>query len=557
MDVGAPPPSYLMDTTPQPFYQLDTTPDPRVIEEGLLSAPQNYYIPTNRPFLDSTPYPSDEQTTFPFDIDQEGAYRFGNEIPGHIPSLFQQGGQTPPEGRVGAVKILPMNFEFLVPQLWEQLYGQAGKILNQRTMKSGNNNTIVQECNPFPFCGTDGCSGVGLSLFVAFEIFLLVLIVSANLAIISVIRDMNRNTKNRQYKSNNVFKLSLAIADLLLGLSILPGGIQSAITALINENFDAAKSQLETWDTAVSIIFGSLAVVSTIVGIWSILLIQVDLFLRIRWPVEQHSGSLMNTNRARVIVILLWCAAIGLVLALRPLGASFALSPATMTYSPVMLPTVVNGSFVSSGHKIAIYGSLVWGLPFLLTLPLGVYLVYAIAKACQRLRRRSQASYIKRHTQESISQRTRVQKDWEAACRVLVVELVYTLTFLPIIVSHFLYWKHDPCDPNGNLLHFISTFLLVAGSFLNLFVYHLMWKDFKHRLRALFCGIKAADLKSKSFPINSNTNSAISTGISTLTNKEDYSRTISISFEIPNANNKIETKKTSKVKFQADADENV
>lgn len=507
MDIGAPPPLNLLDTTPQP-EQMGMT----------------------YPFLDTTPFP--DYTDQP--LDREDAF-FGGEIPGHVPYNIHQ-----PEGKVGAIKILPVNFEFLVPQVWEELFQQAGQIYDQRTIKGSNNETVPQECNPFPFCGSDGCNGVGLSLFVAFEIFLLVLIVAANLAIISVIRDMNKNTKNRQYKSNNVFKMSLAIADLLLGVSILPGGIQSAITALINEKFDAGKAQLETWDTAASIIFGSLAIIATVVGIWSILMIQVDLFLRIRWPVEQHSGSLMNTNRARGIVIFLWAGAVGLVFALRPLGTSFALSPATMTYSPVMLPTVENGSLVSSGSKIAIYGSVVWGVPFLLTLPLGVYLVYAIAKACQRLRRRSQASYIKRHTSESISQRSRVQKDWEAACRVLVVELVYTLTFLPILLSHFLYYKQDPCDPRGNLLHFVSTFLLVGGSFFNLFVYHLMWKDFKVRLRALFCGMAQTE---KSKPVM------------TISNKDELTRTISISFDIPTPP-KAENKRP-KVQFQAEAADNV
>ena len=142
-------------------------------------------------------------------------------------------------------------------------------------------------------------------------------------------------------------------------------------------------------------------------------------------------------------------------------------------------------TYVEEKYKIPLYASLVWGLPFLLTIPLGIYLVRAIGKACKKLTRRTQASYIKRQP-EQIEKRNRLRKDWEAALRILVVELVFVLTFAPSILAHFFYSNSDGCDPRANLAQFIAQFVLVAGSFLNLFVYHLMWKvSFKTKMNLI------------------------------------------------------------------------
>jgi len=357
---------------------------------------------------------------------------------------------------------------------------------NNQPVSTGNS------CHPFPLCGPDGCSSSGLSFFISFELLLLVLIVFSNVAIITVLRDM-ANSNKRQFRSSNVFKLSLALADLLLGLSILPAGIQAAISALIDENFDVATTQILSLGSVPGIIFGCGAVIATIVSIWSILMLQFSLFLSIRFPVEQHCGSLLTPKRAKIVTVGIWCLAVGLVICLFPLGFSFGLSPASLTYSPVLLPEAVRNmsemsiTYVEEKYKIPLYASLVWGLPFLLTIPLGIYLVRAIGKACKKLTRRTQASYIKRQP-EQIEKRNRLRKDWEAALRILVVELVFVLTFAPSILAHFFYSNSDGCDPRANLAQFIAQFVLVAGSFLNLFVYHLMWKDFKIRLTTLFCG---------------------------------------------------------------------
>jgi len=396
---------------------------------------------------------------------------------------------------------------------------QIENLLAENNLSLDQNITETCQVSPFPFCGEEGCSTFGMTIYAAIQILLLVLIVASNITIISVINDMNRNNRGRTSKSNNIFKLSLAIADLFLGLSILPGGIQQSVSALIDiESFGLDRVNfltLEKLNTIPAIIFGAGAVISTVVGIWSILLMKIDLFLRIKFPMRHHTGSLMNTNRARVTVIVTWLAACGLVAAFLPLEISFTMSPVTLTYAPAVIGE-------ANSAKILIYAAAVWGLPFLMTIPLGAYLLHTIAAARKKLHLRSQASYIKRHA-DHIERRQRNRRDWEAACRILTVELVYVFTFLPIIISHFVLYKYGQCNKWANLVNFISLYILIAGSFVNLFVYHLMWKDFQVKLRTLFCGKsqQRAEQKTQVSTINSGT----------LDNHN--STQITVTFEIP------------------------
>lgn len=534
-DGGAPPPAFLQFTTANPDYVFDTTEYPVYDTTGAPAVA----VTTDMPYWEITPNPDEIPRNFPSNLINFGG-SFGSN---RQPEIQKPVGNAvlshsgPGEGRTAAGIFINVD----IPD-WLQTYNPSDILTKLKETYKTFDPQLKQndlfngtQCHPFPFCGENGCSGIGLSLFVAFELLLLVLIVAANVAIISVIRDMNKCSKNRQYRSNNVFKLSLAIADLCLGLSILPAGIQSSISALIDQNFNVGSAQINSLGSVPAIIFGAGAVVATIVGIWSILLVQIDLFLRIKWPMEQHCGSLLTTKRARIVTILIWCLSVGVVVALWPLGFSFAIQPATLTYSPILLPNLVeNGSLVTDSadmYKIPLYACLVWGIPFLLTIPLGAYLVHAIGKACKKLRMRAQASYIKRHP-EHVQHRSRVRKDWEAACRIMIVELVYVVTFLPTIIAHIVYWKHDGCDPKANVFHFIGQFTLVVGSFVNLFIYHLMWKDFQIRMRSLFCGQSASPppYQDRRTDFNSHSNT---TAISTISEVNYPIRVISLTLDKP------------------------
>jgi len=390
-------------------------------------------------------------------------------------------------------------------------------------------------CSPFPFCDENGCSQWQLMTLIAFQLLLLLLIVISNVTIISVIFDMNKSTRNRRkgtkisifnlyvskyffkhnknnplksYRSANIFKLSLAIADLLLGLSILPPSLKTTINLLIHEDYHQklGLEQILSYGSPASIIFGAGAVIATVASIWSIFAIQVDLFLRMRWPVKQHVGGILNTNRARWFTGLIWAFAIGITFSLLGMDISFGLSQSTLSYIPLISPfdnegnlEINDGRMADNSSKFIIFTMMVWGVPFLLTLPLGVYLVILIRNASKKLALRASQSYVRRHPDVQDKKKS-LKKSWEATLRTITIEVmlikielsvsfqvIFFITFVPSILARILYAYSDGCDPLINTFSFIAAAILCIGSFANLFVYHLMWKDFQERLHTLVC----------------------------------------------------------------------
>jgi len=356
-------------------------------------------------------------------------------------------------------------------------------------------NTSDTTCMPFPFCDENGCSQWQLMTLIAFQLLLLLLIVISNVTIISVIFDMNKSTRNRSYRSANIFKLSLALADLLLGLSVLPPSLKTTINLLIHDDYyqKLGLEQILSIGTPASIIFGAGAVIATVASIWSIFAIQVDLFLRMRWPVKQHVGGILNTNRARWLTGLIWAFAIGITFSLLRMDITFGLSQSTLSFIPIINPFDSEGNLEinedrmgDNSSKFIIFTMMVWGVPFLLTLPLGVYLVVLIRGASKKLALRASQSYVRRHPDVQDKKKS-LKKSWEATLRTITVEVIFFITFVPSILARILYAYSDGCDPRINTFSFIAAAILCIGSFANLFVYHLMWKDFQERLHALVC----------------------------------------------------------------------
>ena len=84
--------------------------------------------------------------------------------------------------------------------------------------------------------------------------------------------------------------------------------------------------------------------------------------------------------------------------------------------------------------------------------------------------------------------------------------------------------NREPCSIAITCRAGVNSCFISAGSFVNLFVYHLMWKDFQVKLRSLFCG--------KSQQARSEHKTQIST-INSGTLDNHNSTQITVTFEIP------------------------
>ena len=184
-----------------------------------------------------------------------------------------------------------------------------------------------------------------------------------------------------------------------------------------------------SYGSPASIIFGAGAVIATVASIWSIFAIQVDLFVRMRWPVKQHVGSILNTNRARWLTGLIWAFAIGVTFSLLGMDISFGMSQSTLSYLPLINPFNEEGKLdlssdrmADNSNKFILFTAMVWGVPFLLTLPLGVYLVVLIRNASRKLAVRANQSYVRRHPDVQDKKKS-LKKSWEATLRTITVEV--------------------------------------------------------------------------------------------------------------------------------------
>lgn len=220
---------------------------------------------------------------------------------------------------------------------------------------------------------------------------------------------------------------------MLLGLSVLPPSLKTTINLLIHDDYyqKLGLEQILSIGSPASIIFGGGAVIATIASIWSIFAIQVDLFLRMRWPVKQHVGGILNTNRARWLTGLIWAFAIGVTFSLLGMDITFGLSQSTLSFIPLINPYNDEGALeigdnddrmADHSSKFIIFTMMVWGVPFLLTLPLGVYLVILIRNASKKLALRANQSYVRRHPDVQ-DKKKNLRKSWEATLRTITVEV--------------------------------------------------------------------------------------------------------------------------------------
>ena len=344
-------------------------------------------------------------------------------------------------------------------------------------MSVNNNN-----CYPFFACDECGCSSSKMKILVVIQVVMLFFILSANLAIIFVIYSMDKGTKNRRNRSTRIFKLSLAFADLLLGLSTLPAALEVSIGLLRGEEEYLSSSLRRVSQTSVAtpkaIILGSGCIIATISSIWSILAIQVDIFLKLRWPIKQRTGKLITTKRALIVTAFIWSFSIAITYGLLGFGFSFGLHESSLFYA-----VVVNRRFTAA--KIISFAVIVWALPFTFTIPLGVALILLIRKTVRNLARHKVGSFTNRSFDRK--KKESIRKTREATFRIIAVEVVYVATFLPCIISNAYYVSKGRCDRPANMFKIIADYIVLSGSFMNLFVYHLMWREFNLKLKSLLC----------------------------------------------------------------------
>ncbi|CBY19270.1 unnamed protein product [Oikopleura dioica] len=350
---------------------------------------------------------------------------------------------------------------------------------------------IQRDRGRFRFCDETSCQTPIMYSIAVFRIILLFMIIVCNGVALFIIKNIKRSSPSNNLSTKS-FKISKVLADLLFGLSLLLPSIYQNIkiisrdgehfqarnlTRIMEKRLDNGASRELGEKEVLEYIMGYICLVSAIAQTWSIFAIQFDLFLKIRWPLKYHVGKLMTSKRAKLLTTMIWILAIGLTGSVLQTDIIFVLNPIRRALRRKIR---VNRERY---QKVLVFVGVVIGLPLAMTIPLAVYLMFLVGIQSKKLPenvRRNSKEGKQSHFNEKQLTKTRA-----ALKRVVIIELIFILTFLPFIVSTIEEWKRDRRSL-VNKIYFLSSFLVCTGCFSNVFVYQFMWNDFRKRFQAMF-----------------------------------------------------------------------
>ncbi|XP_039266400.2 uncharacterized protein LOC120341894 [Styela clava] len=332
------------------------------------------------------------------------------------------------------------------------------------------------------------CDPTSVSMIIAFVVILAVVVIISN-SIIIVVTLRTRSLR----KPHGYFKISLAIADLFTGTFVLTN-ISSNLVRFIHFNDEDITQllQLRRLEPVYSeaAFFGICAVLSQVVTVYSVLLLSVDSFLSIRWPMQYRIGDLMTTKRAIGLIAVVWIFALS-VSALPILAyeyVRYGLSYTTFSYFPILEPIGSHMSreeaFLARYIHVILYAVLVWGIPFFATWMLTLLTAYHSRGMLRQMSR-------SRNGSPTVSGKIgRLERD--ILRTVSIVLLMLTITVLPMLVCLIVIsvtsYDNPLCMEQHivNLL-FSAYYILVCGSFINVIVYNACHKEFRRAMFDFLC----------------------------------------------------------------------
>ena len=216
-----------------------------------------------------------------------------------------------------------------------------------------NHSITAYECLPF------NCK-VSVIATIVIDAMLSVLIVIANLLVLAVAW--------RTTIMNNIpgyFKTSLAIADMIVGLVVLPGSIYHNVIINLRRplpfNEEAKKlSNTDFFDQNYLNFMGIFTVLSFSISVYMLAAASIAHYLAVTKPIRYRQGKYLTRRRALAVLVILWI-----------FGFGISLYP-IFTTRPFIISAV--GLVVSIGFVATILYAIAMGLPLLLvwTINLGL-----------------------------------------------------------------------------------------------------------------------------------------------------------------------------------------
>jgi len=334
------------------------------------------------------------------------------------------------------------------------------------------------------------CDEITINILIAVIILLSFLIVFANSLVIAVIL-RNKNMRKQQ----GCFKLSLAGAQWIFGATFLPTIAYNLKTQIFYDEKDILQlKMIRSANTSFDLlsyhnhssnlsgelnyvfmqIFASVGYFTSIVTVISLLMLSIDSYISVRFPIPYRFGSVMSKRTAIWCSIIIWLLAGVIVTVPNVLTESFTAVLFIPTFSFIFSFLPDEEGTASGVTPLLIYVILIWGVPFIATW---------ITTILMWFRSRDMFSNLKTNKDDGDLRRT-----------FIVILSSFTFTILPLtLILFYLLLASPKClDPISSASILASFFFYTSGGFINVIIYNFFHREFRKYLRKLFYDVIAA-----------------------------------------------------------------
>lgn len=354
---------------------------------------------------------------------------------------------------------------------------------------------------------------------------------------------------SRLRKPPSVFKVSLAIADLLLSLFVIPSLLYNLFTTILvpeDPIYTLAGNitDLQKIPNWIPRTVGSAQLISMTASILTLLVMSVDRLVAIRWPIYHRIHN--SCNRATCSILVIWIISlIPTIIMNISKNIKWHLEVHTMTYGPTFYSNVEDDIYNPLPLQSRVFGIsycvIYWVFPWILTtfLTIGVgFYGWKSLKSLktipkQRIKPRNSdgsnqtdnstariivpihedsstdtqvsnvtsssdkelipSGSVKKHEVHRHIIRRTENKNEDSSKRLVktltILVIMYTVCTLPLTILQLCMWINDGTSRVGSdsfrWLWFIASFLYLFQSAMNIFIYHRS-KEFSEALKNLY-----------------------------------------------------------------------
>ncbi|XP_039256469.2 uncharacterized protein LOC120333169 isoform X1 [Styela clava] len=372
-------------------------------------------------------------------------------------------------------------------------------------------------CIVVPFCDTrncnisqhdaptscDKCYPVTIALLFIVLLFLSVFIVLGNIGIILVIM------RNKIFHNPfHMFKCSLAVADLLVGILVLPGALVEIPIVLLTPydhnktNYDGDTETIYTWNgktvhpdsvcarihreglTTYGMLLSIVGVLSIMASILSLVLLSVDRFLAVLCPIKYNQGRAIGNKMAGVLIMLVWVACI-------TLSVILPIAMGDEYFSFVLTSTMVFTMGVKDSDVVFFYTIFSIGLPYITLLGLNLGTGALLFKKWAKIKKRTN-NVPKTSPTRQTSQAIRRRNEVKATVTLLVMVLVFTMSTVPSLIVLMVFndqnakGTYEEGNYTEGIIYVFLVLLLVSNSAWNFIIYSWRNENFRKALKKMF-----------------------------------------------------------------------